>query len=74
MFKVWTASDSDPEALARRLQAHLNEFAADVLDIGYSVAERHFVLAVYRQLEASEDDHVEAAVDIAEEIVGDAQE
>jgi hypothetical protein len=74
MFSVWTASDDDPDALARRLEAHLNEFAADVLAVSYSVASQHFVMAVYRRVEASTEDRLEAAVGIAEDIVSDAQE
>ena len=73
MFKTWTASDDDPQALARALEGHLNEFALDVVSVGYAVAEKHFVMVVYRQVEAAQDDRQEAAVSLAEEIVEQAQ-
>ena len=72
MFKTWTASDEDPEALARAVEGHLNEFAAEV-SVGYAVAEKHFVMVVYRQVEAAQNDRQEAAVSVAEEIVEQAQ-
>jgi hypothetical protein len=74
MFKVWTGSDADADSLARQLEAHLNEFAAEVVAISYSVADDHFVMAVYRPVEVSVDDRMEAAVGVAEDIVSDAQE
>lgn len=74
MFKSWTASDPDPEALARHLEGHLNEYAEVILSVSYSVsAGRHHVLAVYRPIEPLGDDHLEAAVTLAEEIVEEAQ-
>jgi hypothetical protein len=73
MFRVWTANDDDPEDLARRLEAHLNEFAAEVIDVSYSVRNSHFVMAIYRPVEPAVDARSEAAVSVAEEIVGDAQ-
>ena len=74
MFQVWTGSSHDPAALARQLEAHLNEFAAEVVSVSYSVAGKHFALAVYRPIETWPDDSMEAAVSIAEEIVADAQD
>ena len=73
MFKTWTASDEDPEALARAVEGHLNEFAEDVISVSYAIAGRHFVMVVYRQVEAAQNDRQEAAVSVAEEIVEQAQ-
>ena len=73
MFKTWSASDSEPEALARMLEGHLNEFAQEVVSVGYAVADRHFVIVVYRTIEPAEGARVEAAVSMAEEIVEQAQ-
>ncbi len=73
VFKTWTASDHDPEQLARTLEAHLSEFAQEVISVGYAVSDRHFVLVVYRPLEADHDHRLEAAVSVAEEIVEQAQ-
>jgi len=74
MFKTWTFSDRDPEALARALEGHLNEFAERVLSVGYAIeAGQHHALAVYEVVEAAQDDRMEAAVSIAEGIVGEAQ-
>lgn len=70
MFKTWTADDEDPEALARTVEGHLNEHADLIISVSYSVsAGRHHVLAVYKPVTAIEDEHLEAAVSVAEEIV-----
>ena len=74
MFEVWTANDTDAEGLARRLEAHLNEFAAEVVSVSYAVAGKHFVMAVYRPVEPADDVALEAVVELAEEIVAGAQE
>ena len=73
MFKTWTASDDDPQALARALEGQLNEFALEVVSVAYAVAEKHFVIVVYRQVEAAQNDRQEAAVGVAEEIMEQAQ-
>ena len=74
MFKTWTGSDEDPESLARAVEGHLNEFAQVVVSVGYAIADtRHHVLLVYEGVEAAQDDRMEAAVSIAEEIVEEAQ-
>ncbi len=74
MFKTWTASDDDAEALARLVEGHLNEFADFIESVSYSVSGgRHHVLAVYRPVEALEEDQAEAAVSFAEDIVERAQ-
>lgn len=73
MFKTWTASDDSPEQLARTLEAHLNEFAEDVISVGYAVHDRHFVIVVYRPVERAQSHSLEAAVSVAEEIVEQAQ-
>ena len=74
MFKTWTASDDDPEALARHVEGHLNEYADLIISVSYSVsAGRHHVLAVYRPIDPFEDIQAEAVVSVAEEIVEEAQ-
>ena len=73
VFKTWTASDDDPEQLARTLEAHLNEFADDVISVGYAVQDRHFVIVVYRPVAVAQGHSLEAAVSVAEEIVEQAQ-
>lgn len=74
MFKTWTASNRDPDSLARRVEAHLNEFANEVVSVGYAVSDgHHHVMVVYRSMEVSQDRRTEAAVTLAEEIVEEAQ-
>ena len=74
MFKTWTDSNDEPESLARSLEGHLNEFADEVISVGYAVSEgQHFVMAVYRAVEANGDRRMEAAVDLAEDILEEAQ-
>ena len=73
MFKTWTASDEDPEALARAVEGHLNEFAEEVISVSYGIGGRHFVMVGYRKVEAAQNDRQEAAVSVAEEIVEQAQ-
>ncbi len=73
MFKTWTASDDDLETLARALEGHLNEFAQEVVSLGYAIAEKHYVIVVYRVVEPAQNDRQEAAVSVAEEIVERAQ-
>jgi DNA-binding winged helix-turn-helix (wHTH) protein len=61
--------------LSRSLEAHLNEFAEDVVSVGYAVdGGLHSVLLVYRPVEASGDGELEAVVSVSEEIVDQAQE
>lgn len=74
MFRTWTDSNIEPESLARALEGHLNEFADEVISVAYAVSEgQHFVLAVYRGVESNGDRHMEAAVDLAEDILEEAQ-
>lgn len=73
MFKTWTASDDDPQALARALEGHLNEFAEEVVSVGYAVAGKHFVMVVYREVEPAQNERQEAAVSLAQDIVEQAQ-
>lgn len=74
MFKTWSASDDDAEALARLVEGHLNEHAEFIESVSYSVSGgRHHVLAVYRPLEALGEEQAEAAVSVAEDIVEQAQ-
>jgi hypothetical protein len=65
MYKTWTASRDDGRVLARELEAHLNEFAAEVVSVSYAVSKSHYVLAVYRPVDSQE----EAAVTLAEQII-----
>lgn len=74
MFKAWTADDADPEVLARLVEGYLNEHADLMISVSYSVsAGRHHVLAVYKPIETTADDSLEAAVSLAEEIAEEAQ-
>jgi hypothetical protein len=73
MFKAWTASSRDIESLARDLEAHLNEFADEVVSVAYSVTDRHHVLALYKQIELFSDDRQEVAVAEAEHIIEGVQ-
>jgi hypothetical protein len=74
MFKTWTDSNDELESLAQSLEGHLNEYADEVISVGYAVSEgRHFVIAVYRAVEANGDRRMEAAVDLAEDILEEAQ-
>ena len=68
MFKTWSASGEDGETLARDLEAHLNEYAEELLGVGYAVGQRHYALAVYRPLGAAEPDEA-AAVTVATQII-----
>ncbi len=70
MYRAWSVSANDPSLLARLLEAHLNEFAAEVITVGYAVTDAHHALAVYRALEAAHEPGVEAALAAAENIVG----
>lgn len=73
MFKAWTGSAGDAETLARSLEAHLNEFAAQVVSIGYAVAGGHHALVVYRSIDMSESEPTQTAVEVAESILDDAR-
>ncbi len=69
MFKTWAASSREIESLTRDLEAHLNEFADEVVSVAYAVTDRHHVLALYKQVEPSIDDRQEVAVTEAEHII-----
>ncbi|GAC1321154.1 MAG: hypothetical protein NVSMB22_06320 [Chloroflexota bacterium] len=72
MYKTWTAHAEDADALARSLEAHLNEFAEEVVSVSYAIGTDHCVLAVYRQIDAGTDVREEAAVTLAEKIIDEA--
>lgn len=67
MYRTWSAQAPEAEDLARLVEQHLNEFAADVISVAYSVDRVHHVLVVYRpidlELEARD------AVTVAEQII-----
>jgi hypothetical protein len=71
MFKTWTTSAADAETAARDLEAHLNEFAEEVISVAYAVERGHHVLAVYREIEPMADG---AVVAVAEQIIDHAQQ
>ena len=73
MYKTWTASSRESGALSRDLEAHLNEFADEVISVAYAVADQHYVLAVYKQVEMWAEDRQEIAVAEAEHIIEGAQ-
>lgn len=72
MYKTWTAHGDDAEGVARQLEAHLNEYAQHVVSVAYAVAGQHYVLAVYKEVEAAVDMREEAAVTLAEHIIDEA--
>lgn len=72
MFKAWTDSADDPELLARSLEAHLNEFAAEVVAVSYDSGDKHRVLAVYRTIEPAVSDSAEAVLAEAESLLDEA--
>ena len=51
MYRVWTASADDPEELSRAVEVHLNEFAEEIISVGYAVDAGHHALVVYRPIE-----------------------
>ena len=73
MFKTWTSSSREIESLARALEAHLNEFADEVVSVAYAVTDRHHVLALYKRVELSSADQQEVAVAEAEHIIEGVQ-
>jgi hypothetical protein len=73
MYRTWVSSASDAETLARALEAHLNEHAEDIIAVSYAVTTAHHVLAVYREIDISTQQPVEAAVTVAEQIIDEAQ-
>jgi hypothetical protein len=73
MFKTWTSSSREIESLARALEAHLNEFADEVVSVAYAVTDQHYVLALYKRVELSSQDRQEVAVAEAEHIIGGVQ-
>ena len=72
MYKTWTGQSDDMDTLARNLEAHLNEYADEVVSVSYAVAGAHYVLAVYREIEMASDAREEAAVTVAEQIIDEA--
>jgi hypothetical protein len=50
MYRSWTCSGENGESVARSLEAHLNEFAGEVVSVSYAVDETHYVLVVYRAI------------------------
>ena len=73
MIRTWTFAAAEAEAMARALEAHLNEFAEEVISVSYAVTDKHHVLAVYRGVEMLDEDSAAVAVEIAEQLVEDAQ-
>jgi hypothetical protein len=73
MYKAWSASAEDGRTLARGLEAHLNEFAHEVVSVSYAIDKDHHVLAVYRPVEPDVVPAKEAAVTFAEQIIDKAQ-
>ncbi|HEX6507268.1 MAG TPA: hypothetical protein VF221_06520 [Chloroflexota bacterium] len=73
MIKTWTGSSQDVETLARDLEAHLNEFADEVLSVSYAVSDGHHALAVYKLVEPRDRAQVDMAVTTAEHIIEHSQ-
>jgi hypothetical protein len=72
MFKAWSARARDQQALERTIEAHLNEFADEVVSVAYAVADQHYALIVYRPLE-TEEEAAGVAVAVAEQIIDEHQ-
>lgn len=70
MYKAWHGSGDDMSVVTRRLEAHLNEFAEEVISVSYAISTGHHILAVYRTVEVA--DTESAAVVAAEEIIDGA--
>jgi hypothetical protein len=73
MYKAWHTSASNPATLARRIEAHLNEHAHEVLSVSYAISGEHFALVVYRPTELIEAGTELAAVESAEHIIEQSQ-
>ena len=73
MFKTWTSGGPDAESVARELETHLNEYAQDVVSVSYAVTDQHWVLAVYRAIEATAMAGEAEAVAVAEHILEESQ-
>lgn len=73
MYRSWVFSADDGETVARHLEAHLNEFADEVVSVSYAVTKRHHVLAVYRAIETALGDAAGEAVSVAEQIIDEVQ-
>lgn len=73
MYRSWVFSAKDAETVARQLEAHLNEFAEEVVSVSYAVQDRHHVLAVYRAIESAQGDAAGVAVSVAEQIIDEVQ-
>jgi hypothetical protein len=73
VYKTWAFSAQDGETVARNLEAHLNEYASEVVSVSYAVAAEHHVLAVYRVIDVPDAVGAEYAVTAAEHIIDQAQ-
>lgn len=73
MYKTWTGSSTELDTLARDLEAHLNEYADEVVGLGYAVTDAHHVLVVYKLVEADMHHRGEVAVSEAEHIIEGVQ-
>jgi hypothetical protein len=73
MLRVWTASADSADELAGNLESFLNEFAADVVSVSYTVTEAHHVLVVYRPFDLEAGKAEETAVALAEQIIDEAE-
>lgn len=69
MYKTWATTARDREALARDVESHLNEFAAEVISVTYAVTDVHHALLVYRAIDTSVE--ADSAVAVAEQIIDD---
>jgi hypothetical protein len=69
MYRSWTCSGENGETVARALEAHLNEFAGEVVSVCYAVDETHYVLVVYREIAGLAEEAPAIAVAEAEHIL-----
>lgn len=74
MYKALTISATLPDELARGVEAHLNEFAAEIVSVSYAIGDGHHALVVYREIDTSGEAASDQAVAVAEQIIEDSVE
>lgn len=73
MYKVRTVAANDADGLARAVEAHINEYAEDVISVSYAIERQHIALLVYRPVNLASEAPVEEAVNVAEHILDEYQ-
>jgi hypothetical protein len=73
MYRSWTCSGEDGKSVARALEAHVNEFADEIVSVSYAVDREHHVLVVYREVGGLDEEPAQA-VAVAEQIIDNAHQ